>query len=311
MFASRAPCLSTLCNIKPKLLHFHGVVVPSKRGIITMRDRSKNRKPLQRGRNLSIEAIQTVQALKRAKTDSNLFEKVYESKFKRLVKSDMIAVLRELQRQNECQLALQKSVSTNNVGISAFIPLDITEEIDEMNENPPVSDIKLGYLTRSVSLDNLASCSSVRASFGFNEKAKDTRTLVFEDVRKEYWYKPHVLVYSDMISMLASNGLLEKAQQLFYCMKMEHNLEADTKSLNALISTLVEFGFMGLAMESFQLLKLVGCEPDESTFRFLITGLESTGETSLSDNLRLEAENYFGWPLEFIEEREEMTLNSS
>lgn len=81
--------------------------------VITMRDRSKNRKPLQKGRNLSIEAIQAVQALKRANrsnTYNNSFpelDRVFDSKFRRLLKFDMMAVLRELLRQNECLLALK------------------------------------------------------------------------------------------------------------------------------------------------------------------------------------------------------------
>lgn len=83
---------------------------------IKMRDRSKNRKPLQRGRMLSIEAIQAVQALKRANplipppspsSTSAQLDRVIDSKFRRLLKFDMVAVLRELLRQNECSLALK------------------------------------------------------------------------------------------------------------------------------------------------------------------------------------------------------------
>lgn len=83
---------------------------------ITMKDRSKNRKPLQRGRNLSIEAIQTIQALKRAaaaqdrpcsESLSLSLEGVFSSKFRRLLKLDMMAVLHELLRQNEYLLALK------------------------------------------------------------------------------------------------------------------------------------------------------------------------------------------------------------
>lgn len=74
---------------------------------ITMRDRSKNRKPLQKGRNLSIEAIQTVQALKRAKGEEDSVRQVFASNFSRLLRLDMIAVLRELLRQNQCLLAIK------------------------------------------------------------------------------------------------------------------------------------------------------------------------------------------------------------
>lgn len=76
---------------------------------ISMRDRSLNRRPLQRGRDLSIEAIQAVQALKRVNGRGChvSLERALDSKFRRLLKLDMIAVLRELLRQNECALSLK------------------------------------------------------------------------------------------------------------------------------------------------------------------------------------------------------------
>ncbi|XP_031393348.1 protein THYLAKOID ASSEMBLY 8-like, chloroplastic isoform X2 [Punica granatum] len=109
-----------------------------------MRDGSSNRRQLHRGRHLSIEAIQAVQALKRAdgRGCRLSLERELDSKFRRLLKLDMIAVLRELLRQNECALVLK----------------------------------------------------------------------VFEDIRKEEWYKPHVSLYADAIEVFASNGLLEQAQ---------------------------------------------------------------------------------------------------
>ncbi|KAF8406743.1 hypothetical protein HHK36_008835 [Tetracentron sinense] len=246
---SYAPPLSRVCNtqLNCRILEIggagHGLKLAlaqlgrSKRSIISMRDRSKNRKPLQRGRNLSIEAIQTVQALKRAKKDTSSLERVFESKVKRLLKFDLIAVLRELQRQNQAPLALQ----------------------------------------------------------------------VFEDVRKEYWYKPQVLLYADMITMLANNGLFEKVELLFLYLKMEYNLEGDTESFNAMLRTLMEFSMTGLAMECLPLMKVVGCEPDKSTFKILINGLESKGETGLAAIVRQEAEKYFGSSLEFLEEKEDIT----
>nr|GEV71545.1 hypothetical protein [Tanacetum cinerariifolium] len=73
---------------------------------VTMRDRGKNRKPLQKGRNLSIEAIQTVQALKRAPKFEDKQQQVIHSKFSRLLKFDMMAILRELLCQDQSLLAL-------------------------------------------------------------------------------------------------------------------------------------------------------------------------------------------------------------
>lgn len=79
--------------------------------VITMRDRSKNRKPTQRGRYLSTEAIQAVQSLKRAALRGSPSAAAaavpVEPKLRRLLKADMVSVFRELAAQGEALLALQ------------------------------------------------------------------------------------------------------------------------------------------------------------------------------------------------------------
>ncbi|KAK2981282.1 hypothetical protein RJ640_006983 [Escallonia rubra] len=64
-------------------------------------------------------------------------------------------------------------------------------------------------------------------------------------------------------------------------LKFESSLEPDIKGFNALLDTLMSFKMTGLAIECFYLMKSVGCEPDRLTFRLLIKGLESDGETML------------------------------
>ncbi|KAK9169661.1 hypothetical protein Syun_001801 [Stephania yunnanensis] len=139
-------------------------------------------------------------------------------------------------------------------------------------------------------------------------EVKAKKLNVFDDIRKEHWYKPKVLVYADMISMLASNNLFEKVEMLCLYLKMERNLEGDTESFNALLRILMEFGFTRLVIECFRSMKAIGYDPDESMYRFQINGLESNGETGLSSTLKQEAEEYFGWPLELQEEEELLTL---
>ncbi|KAL2542791.1 Vacuolar sorting protein 9 (VPS9) domain [Abeliophyllum distichum] len=201
---------------------------------ITMRDRSKNRKPLQKGRNLSIEAIQTVQALKRAVNSDVLLEQLFDTKFRRLLKFDMLAVLRELLRQNQCLLALK----------------------------------------------------------------------VFKDVRKEYWYKPQLSLYAEMVTVLGGNGLLEKVEFLVMELKSESNLEPDVESFNALLESLMNFGLAGLAMECFYLMKSSSCDPDRLSFKILINGLESTGDTNNLAIVQKEAQKYYGNFLNFFENEE-------
>ncbi|OMP02161.1 hypothetical protein CCACVL1_02910 [Corchorus capsularis] len=219
-------------------LHFR---LNQKAMVITMKDRSKNRKPLQRGRNLSIEAIQAVQVLKRANRNahndsSSELERVFDSKFRRLLKFDMMAVLRELLRQNECFLALK----------------------------------------------------------------------VFNDIRKEVWYKPQVLLYADMIAVFASNGLIKEAELVYSYLKAESNLDPNIEGFNALFNALISFKLIQLVMDCYEFMKALGGEPDRSSFRILINGLESLGETSSSAILRLDAQKYYGESLEFLEEEAEI-----
>ncbi|PRQ50986.1 hypothetical protein RchiOBHm_Chr2g0139281 [Rosa chinensis] len=70
------------------------------------------RGPLVKGRVLSIEAIQAVQALKRAQRsdpdpDPSHLPALVSKTLSRLIKSDLVAALKELLRQDQCHLALQ------------------------------------------------------------------------------------------------------------------------------------------------------------------------------------------------------------
>ncbi|KAG7011830.1 Pentatricopeptide repeat-containing protein [Cucurbita argyrosperma subsp. argyrosperma] len=208
---------------------------------VTMRGGSENRKPLQKGRNLSIEAIQAVQSLKRAKKDLQQLDRVYDSKIRRLLKFDMMAVLRELLRQNECSLALK----------------------------------------------------------------------VFEDVRKEDWYKPQVLLYADIVSVLASNGLFEQVQIIHSYFKAETDLAPEIEGFNNLLKALVTYNLGELAMESYYLMKEVGCEPDKTSFRIVIKGLESTRESVDLRTVKKDAQELYGESLEFLEEEDEAATGIS
>lgn len=205
-----------------------------------MRDRSKNRKPLQRGRSLSIEAIQAVQALKRASGKGpRSLELARRSTFGRLLKRDMVEVLRELLRQSRCDLALK----------------------------------------------------------------------VFEDIRKEYWYKAQVLLYAEMFSVFAGNGLFEDVKLLYLYLRTEDNIEPHLEGFNSVLRTFISFSLVELAADCYYFMKEIGCEPDRSSFRILINGLESMGEQVASAKLREEAQKYYG-DLEFLQETEEMICQS-
>ncbi|KAJ4957696.1 hypothetical protein NE237_024807 [Protea cynaroides] len=67
-----------------------------------------NRGKLQRGRVLSTEAIQAVQALKRAeRVNQTQIDEFVSKTISRLIKQDLLASLKELLRQERCYLALK------------------------------------------------------------------------------------------------------------------------------------------------------------------------------------------------------------
>ncbi|KAK9923404.1 hypothetical protein M0R45_031826 [Rubus argutus] len=101
------------------------------------------RGPLVKGRVLSIEAIQAVQTLKRAQRsdpDPAHLPALVSKTLSRLIKSDLVAALKELLRQDQCQLALQafsafRSEYQPDVSVYAEVALALArngmvEEID-------------------------------------------------------------------------------------------------------------------------------------------------------------------------------------
>ena len=108
-----------------------------------------------------------------------------------------------------------------------------------------------------------------------------------------------------MIRVFGSNGLFEQVQLLLCYLKKEPALDVETEGFNALFRTLIGFDMTGPAMECFHLMKTSGCEPNKSSFRILIKGLESKGELDLSATVKLDAKKYFGESMEFLEEEEE------
>ncbi|KAJ8568825.1 hypothetical protein K7X08_032456 [Anisodus acutangulus] len=155
---------------------------------ISMRDRSKNRKPLQKGRNLSIEAIQAVQALKRVahKNDDVAVEHVFNGKVRRLLKSDMIAVLRELLRQNQCLLALK-----------------VFEEVQQ----------EISYRPRLKLYAEIVSC------LGSNGLLEDIKCLIMT-LKMESSLEPDLEGFYALLKSLMKFNLSSLALEIFYLMKL-------------------------------------------------------------------------------------------
>lgn len=113
-------------------------------------------------------------------------------------------------------------------------------------------------------------------------------------------------LYADMIAVFACNGLFKETELLYSYLKSESSLDPDIMGFNALFNALINNKFTHLVMDSYDLMKAVRCEPDRSSFRILINGLESIGETEFSAIFRRDAQQYYGESLDFLEEEEEV-----
>ncbi|XVF24946.1 hypothetical protein REPUB_Repub13aG0171600 [Reevesia pubescens] len=103
--------------------------IPTQRSFTPIRCGPRdNRGPLVKGRILSTEAIQAIQSLKRAHRNSSSSSTTTTTtnnqlpSLSRLIKSDLIATLRELLRQDQCTLALHVLSTVR----SEYPPLDLT-----------------------------------------------------------------------------------------------------------------------------------------------------------------------------------------
>lgn len=112
-----------------------------------------------------------------------------------------------------------------------------------------------------------------------------------------------------MFSVFAGNGLFEDVKLLYLYLRTEDNIEPHLEGFNSLLRTFISFSLVELATDCYYFMKEIGCEPDRSSFRILINGLESMGEQVASAKLREEAQKYYG-DLEFLLETEEMICRS-
>ncbi|XP_042456514.1 pentatricopeptide repeat-containing protein At1g62350-like isoform X1 [Zingiber officinale] len=177
--------------------------------------RAGARKPLWRDRVMSTEAIQVVQALKFAKASASSsphrLDNMIDARFGRLLKADQLAVLDELQRQNEWQLALQ---------VFAFVRKE------------------LWYKPDSVLYGNLI------FMLGKNKLIEQCEDL-FSEFQNEK-LQPDTRVYTEMIGAFLQVNMVEKAMEKYKSMK-ELGTNPDKLTLTILIRNLEKVGLHDLA----------------------------------------------------------------
>lgn len=172
--------------------------------------RDRPRKQLWKSRVLSTEAIQTVHALKLAKSTSKL-QSVFNTKLTRLLKADVFDAFAELMRQNELDLAFE---------VFKFIRQD------------------LGYKTE------LSLYSNMILLLGKNKRIELAEEL-FREIRDE-GLEPDRRAFTEMIGAYLRVGMFEKAMDLYKSMK-ESGHKPDRLIFKILIRNLKKAGEEELA----------------------------------------------------------------
>ncbi|WOL00905.1 pentatricopeptide repeat-containing protein [Canna indica] len=176
---------------------------------------SGERKSLWRGRVMSTEAIQAVQAIKFAKSSSSSrsIDNVLDARVGRLLKADQIAVLAELRRQNEWELALQ---------VFAFIRKEFSYKPE------------------------LSMYSDMIFMLGKNKLIECAEEL-FSELQEE-GLQPDTRVYNEMIGAFLQVNMVEKAMDTYKSMK-ESGCNPDKLTLTILIRNLENIGLDDLASD--------------------------------------------------------------
>lgn len=184
------------------------IQIPS---VCNMRDKGQNRGPLWRGRILSTEAIQAVQALRRAKGDPQRLERAFATKIPRLLKKDLLAVLQELQRQDQCDLALQVFKAVRK----------------EMWYRP-----------------NLSLHADMITMLGRNKRIEEVEAVLLE-LQKE-GLRPDTRVCTEIIGAFIHVGMVQNAMETFELMK-QTECHPDKSTFTVLIEGLQRLGEVDLA----------------------------------------------------------------
>lgn len=104
--------------------------------------------------------------------------------------------------------------------------------------------------------------------------------------------------------------MVQEVEILFSKLKDEDGLVPDVDGFNALLDCLTKFNLTSLVLQCFFLMKSLGCDPNRSSFKILISYLQASGEVNLLPVLLQEAKNYYGSCLDFLDEKEASEMSS-
>ncbi|XP_057454347.1 protein THYLAKOID ASSEMBLY 8, chloroplastic [Lotus japonicus] len=177
------------------------------------------RGPLVKGRILSIEAIQAIQTLKRIqRTNPPNLTHLLSNTLTRLIKSDLLATLRELLRQQQCTLALQVfSALRSEYGAELSLYADMVQALTVAGMNDEVDRLILDIVGGGIIQvdDTKGLLSLIKALIG--AQRRESLVTVYELMKESGWgsgVEPDEYVVKVLVNGLKNFGELDLAQQI-------------------------------------------------------------------------------------------------
>ncbi|XP_028756130.1 protein THYLAKOID ASSEMBLY 8, chloroplastic [Neltuma alba] len=165
------------------------------------------RGPLVKGRTLSIEAIQAVQTLKRLhRTKPSNVDDLVSKNLSRLIKSDLMAVLKELLRQDQCALAL-RAFSAVRSEYQAELSL-YAEMVQALARNGMAEDVdrlivEMGESEGGIECDDKGLVELIKAVIGAQRRESTVR--IYGMMKKSGW--GWRVEADEYVAKVLSNGL--------------------------------------------------------------------------------------------------------
>ncbi|XP_068644541.1 pentatricopeptide repeat-containing protein At1g62350-like [Aristolochia californica] len=180
-----------------------------------------------------------------------------------------------------------QDMSTEAIQASRALKLAFS---DHQNVEQKIAAVFLSKISRLLKADLLSLLSHLQRSNFCTLAVK-----VFEHARKETWYKPDIVLFYDMIYMLARNELVEEAEFYFIQLQLE-GLQPDWRVFTEMIGAYMEVGMVDKSMEMYTSMKELGCKPSELTYKILINNLVRFGRDDLVELVKKEVDENLDEP---------------
>ncbi|KAE9462164.1 hypothetical protein C3L33_05948, partial [Rhododendron williamsianum] len=188
-----------------------------------------------RKKEMGKEGLMVAKELKRLHSNPVRFDRFIKSHVSRLLKSDLVAVLAEFQRQDLVSLSM-KVQHCFELGQSGLILVGDASDVVELADN----DIGM------FDLYNL--------------------------VRKEIWYRPDMFFYRDMLMMLARNKKVDEAKRVWEDLKREEVL-FDQHTFGDIMRAFLDGGLPSEAMDIYDEMRRSPDPPLSLPYRVILKGL--------------------------------------